>query len=247
MVSKLSPIAGPIYFGYNRSMIDTPFVSSVAAMIGDPTRALMLCALKEDSNLSSTELAYTAGVAPSTASDHLAKLLKAGLVSCSASGRHRYYRLARAEVADALESLEALSVAIAPPDRLKPPIDPSFRFARTCYDHLAGSLGVGITWAMVEQKYLRVADSGFSPTERGEKWLTALGIDFAGLQAKPRQLTRNCRDWSESRVHLGGPLGAAMFSCFSGYKWIRRNKKSRVVRLTSLGREEIRRRFGINT
>ena len=122
-------------------MFDTPFVSSVAALIGDPTRALILSALKDDSNLSATELAYISGVAPSTASDHLAKLRKAGLVTYKSNGRHRHYRLACAEVADALESLEALSVSIAPPNRLKPPIDSSFRFARICYNHMAGSLG----------------------------------------------------------------------------------------------------------
>ena len=228
-------------------MVDTPFISSVAALIGDPTRALMLCALKEDAHLSATELAYTAGVAPSTASEHLAKLFNAGLVTYSALGRHRYYSLARAEVADALESLEALSIAIAPANRLRPPIDPSFRFARTCYDHLAGSLGVGITWSMVEQKYLRVTDLGFTPTERGEKWLMELGVDLPAARSKPRQLARKCRDWSEPRPHLGGSLGAALFDRFDKLKWVRRGKKSRVVRLTNLGSEEIGRRFGINT
>ena len=142
-------------------MIDTPFVSSVAALIGDPTRALMLCALKDDSNLSATELAFIAGVAPSTASEHLTKLVNAGLITGTSKGRHRHFRLARAEVADALESLEALCVATAPADRLKPPIDPSFRFARTCYDHLAGTLGVAITWAMVQRNYLEATDLGF--------------------------------------------------------------------------------------
>lgn len=224
-------------------MIDTPFVSSVADLIGDPTRALMLCALKEEPNLSATELAYTAGVAPSTASDHLAKLLRAGLVTYSSSGRHRHYRLTRGEVADALESLEALCVSIAPPQRLKPPIDPSFRFARTCYDHLAGSLGVGVTWSMVEKNYLRVTDSGFIPTAKGEKWFSGLGIDLTVVKTRPRQLARKCGDWSESRAHLGGSLGAALYNRFDELKWLRRSKNTRVVRVTTIGRKEIQRRF----
>ncbi len=128
-------------------MVDLPYIAYVAALIGDPTRASMLSALKDESMLSASELAYIAAVAPNTASGHLAKLVHARLVTFKAEGRHRYYQLSQAEVADALEALEVLSVATAPANRLQRPQNHSTRFARSCYDHLAGSLGVEIAWA----------------------------------------------------------------------------------------------------
>ena len=123
-------------------MIDVPYIAEVASLIGDPARANMLSALKDAPVLSATELAHVAGVAPNTASGHLAKLTQARMVTVTRQGRHRYYRLACDEVADALEALEALAVSAAPRQRRPGPRDDSIRFARTCYDHLAGRVGV---------------------------------------------------------------------------------------------------------
>ena len=135
--------------------------------MGDPARANMLCALKNEGDLTATELAHVAGVAPSTASEHLAKLTRALMIAVRRQGRHRYYRLARVEVAGALESLEALAVTAAPRHRPRAPRDDSIRFARSCYDHLAGRLGVELYRSLVRLGYLKVTDGGCVLRKKG--------------------------------------------------------------------------------
>lgn len=223
----------------------SPFVASVATLIGDPTRAVMLCALKDKPALSATELAHAAGVAPNTASGHLAKLARAGLVSFQAVGRHRYYELARVEVADALEALEALGVAVAPAGRTEPPRLQSIRFARSCYDHLAGVLGVALTKALIDRGCLHPAKGELELTAVGESELSALGLDIVELKSRRRRLTKACRDWSEGRPHLGGSLGAAVFSRCCKLGWLRTGEGTRAVTLTRRGRRELGQRFGI--
>ncbi len=138
-----------------------PFIAEVASLIGDPARANMLAVLKDEVALTATELAHVAGVTPQTASAHLSKLTEARLVAVEREGRHRYYRLTGAEVAQALEALEVLAVAGPPRYRPPGPRDDALRFARSCYDHLAGRLGVAVTWALVDSGYLRVRDKNF--------------------------------------------------------------------------------------
>ena len=128
-------------------MADIPYIAGAAALIGDPSRANMLSALKDDGVLSATELAHVADVAPNTASGHLVRLTEAGMVTVECKGRHRYYSLACHEVAEALEALEALSANIAPRHRPRSHNDDSIRYARSCYDHLAGKLGVRLAEA----------------------------------------------------------------------------------------------------
>lgn len=226
-------------------MADIPYIAEVAALIGDPARADMLLALKNAGVISATELAHVAGVAPNTASGHLAKLTQARLIAVERQGRHRYYRLASAQVAEALEALETLAVSAAP--RTPPPQvrDGAVRFARSCYDHLAGHLGVKLTWALVNQGALAASEDGFALTKSGEALFTDLGIDFAALRARRRPLLRSCLDWSERRPHLGGALGASLLARLSALGWIRRKSGTRVVSVTSRGRQAFRDRFQI--
>ncbi|HEX9770332.1 MAG TPA: winged helix-turn-helix domain-containing protein [Kiloniellales bacterium] len=227
-------------------MFDGPYIAEAAALIGDPARANMLLALKDEGALTASELAHIAGVTPQTASGHLAKLTQAGLAAVERQGRHRYYRLAEARVADALEALMGLAVATAPRRRRPGPRDEAVRFARSCYDHLAGRLGVALTWSLVEQGSLDVRDDGFLLTGEGEKRLSAFGLEPSRLRPGRRPLTRRCLDWSERRPHLGGALGAALMTRALTLGWIARRKGSRAVALTTAGRTGFKDVFGVD-
>lgn len=226
-------------------MRDLPYIAEVAALMGDPARANMLTALKDDGVLSATELTHVAGVAPSTASEHLAKLTAAELVVCEPQGRHRYYRLGRDEVADALEALEALAVRTTPSTYPKHPRGQAIRMARTCYDHLAGTLGVNLTWSMVDLGYLRPDNDGFQITKTGAVVLSDLGINLDSLRAKRRKFTRRCTDWSEPRPHLGGALGASLFSRLCELGWLKQERQSRIIQVTTLGKATLKDRFDL--
>lgn len=226
-------------------MIDIPYIAEVASLIGDPARANMLSALKDAPVLSATELAHVAGVAPNTASGHLAKLTQARMVTVTRQGRHRYYRLACDEVADALEALEALAVSAAPRQRPPGPRDDSIRFARTCYDHLAGRAGVKLAGSLLRLGYLTPTDDGFALGARGEAGFGEFGIEVHALRKNRRRLIRRCLDWSERRPHLGGALGASMLTRLCALGWLRRRKDTRAVVVTSLGRQAFRDRFAI--
>lgn len=226
-------------------MADIPYIAEVAALIGDAARADMLLSLKDDGVLSASELAHVAGVAPNTASGHLAKLTQARLIAVERQGRHRYYRLASPEVAEALEALEVLAVKAA--SRARPPQgrEDAIRFARSCYDHLAGELGVKLTWALVDQGHLVAEDDNLAFGFGGEAVFADLGIDLAALRAKRRPLVRSCLDWSERRPHLGGALGADLLARLVTLGWIERQAGTRAVRVTGRGRQAFRDRFRI--
>src|SRR5262245_26933063 len=175
-----------------------PDLARVAAAIGEPARAAMLSALMGGEPLTAGELARRANVAPATASAHLTRLLESGLLARRAAGRERYYSLAGRDVAAALEALARVS----PRTPQANGADGAFRFARTCYDHLAGKLGVLLTDTLLEQGIVRGA--GLELTAHGEEWLVAFGVDVGALSQARRTLTRPCLDWSERRHHLAG-------------------------------------------
>lgn len=203
--------------------------------MGDPARANMLHALMDGRALTAKELAYLAGVAPQTASGHLAKLLEGGLVAVAAQGRHRYFRLAGAEVATALEGLMVLARS-EPSRRLPSRVGAELSAARTCYDHFAGRLGTGIHDALVAGGHLSVADGGYGLTGSGEAVFEALGIATKRTGKARRAALRPCLDWSERRPHLAGALAAALACrCFEA-GWVLRQKDSRAVTLTAEGR-----------
>lgn len=224
-----------------------PDLARVASALGDPARAAIVDALFGGVSLPQAQLAAIAGVAPSTASEHLGRLLDAGIVQRVASGRHRYYRLANAEVADVLERLSAIAPAAAPlrtlrgNDRLR-----MQRFARTCYDHLAGTLGVAVSASLVVRGTLAADDGVFVPTAHTDAHLQALGIDCAPLRAKPRPFVRTCLDWSERRPHLAGVLGSALVDAFLARGWLRRAEDHRGVHVTPDGEAAFARELGLD-
>ncbi|MBI5953366.1 MAG: winged helix-turn-helix transcriptional regulator [Chloroflexi bacterium] len=226
-------------------MNNDPDISAVASLIADPARAAILSILMDDISLPAGELAWFAKITPQTASFHLAKLIKCNLVSVKKSGRHRYYRLSNKNVAQAIESL----AFIAPPSRVSSLRDSIERkavhHARTCYDHLAGELGVAVTQALTDKNVIQYHDESYEVTEMGEAWLASLKIDCHQLRKERRLFARACPDWSERRPHIAGALGAAILQRFLELKWIIRISDSRAIRVTESGRKNFKEQFGI--
>jgi len=238
-------------------------IAPIGALIGDPTRARVLMALVDGRALPASRLAAEAGVAPSTVSEHLARLLAAGLVTMRAEGRSRFYRLASPAVADALEAVARIS-----PDR---PIRSlrqgsyarALREARTCYNHLAGRLGTGLLAGFISDGLLTGGDGQHHPeravqdrlsapgrdlsyrlTPHGEEVLGEIGVDVDAVLAR-RPAVRYCLDWSEQRHHLAGPLGTALADRLFALGWVSRSQRRRVVRVTEAGRENLAALLGL--
>jgi DNA-binding transcriptional ArsR family regulator len=211
-------------------------VAAVGRLLAAPARAAMLDALFDGDGWSVGELAHAARVAPSTASEHLELLRAGGLVVVARDGRRRRYRLAGPEVAHALECLGAL----APPLRAHGLTDASrndaLRLGRTCYDHLAGRLGVAITDGLVERGYVLAARESFAPTPAGIQAFAAVRIDVEGLRGARRPVARSCLDWSERKPHLAGALGAALLARLESVRGLERLSGGRAVRLRPRGR-----------
>ena len=222
-------------------------VSGIAAAIGEPARARMLYCLIDGRARTSTELAVVAGVSPSTASVHLQRLTAERLVKVAAQGKHRYYRLGNTCVADALE---ALSVLAGHPTNLFVPNTPHrLRFARTCYDHIAGTLGVSLHDRFTALGWLapgsHPSHNACELTLKGTRAFADLGVEVQAARALRRRFAYACVDWSERRPHLGGALGAAVLQLALKKKWVSPDLDSRALRLTSHGRRELLSRFGL--
>jgi DNA-binding transcriptional ArsR family regulator len=233
-------------------------VSRVAAAIGEPARARMLYSLLDGHARTSTELAMVAEVSPSTASVHLDRLKTENLVKVMAQGKHRYYSLEGPKVARVLEGLSVLaaeSKALAldragrPRDKFQPNTPSRLLAARTCYDHMAGALAVSLHDRFQAMKWLSSRSTGngitYDVTREGATAFRVLGIDMEKTRSQRRQFARACLDWSERRPHLGGALGAALLSAAFRRKWVTQDLDSRALSLTTLGRREMRSRFGI--
>jgi DNA-binding transcriptional ArsR family regulator len=221
--------------------------SAIAAAIGEPARARMLYCLIDGRARTSTELAVVAEVTPSTASAHLRRLRTERLVNVFAQGKHRYYSLERPEVAAALEALSVLAGRTGPPLVVRTP--PRLRAARTCYDHIAGTLGVALHDRFVALRWLARAAAGdpaYDVTVAGLTGFAALGMDVETSRQQRRRLAFACLDWSERRPHLGGALGAALLHLALKRRWVIRDLDSRVLTLTSTGRRDLRARVGLD-
>ena len=219
-------------------------VSAVAAAIAEPARTRMLYCLMDGHARTSTELAVVAGVSPSTASVHLARLVEQGLVQVLAQGKHRYHRLQGPAVAAALEALSLL--AGTPRGRFVPNTPNRLRSARTCYDHMAGTVAVALHDRFVELGWLLADgadDGGYELAAAGIAALEALGIDVQAARQLRRRFACACMDWSERRPHLGGALGAALLSAALKRRWVVQDADSRALRVTPLGEREMRARF----
>ena len=216
-------------------MPNAPQIAEVAALVGDPARTNILVALLGGRALTATELAYAAGVSPQTTSGHLGKLFAARLVMLMKQGRHRYYRLAGPHVAHMLESI--MHVAIDGPPRYQPrsKTDDQMRRARTCYDHIAGALGVDLADSMMAHDFVVLGDEAGEVTPTGMEFLTGLGVDLAAARAKRRVFCRPCLDWTERRPHIGGAVGAALAKRCLELKWIEQVRDSRALAITPAG------------
>ena len=214
-------------------------VARIASAIGEPARARMLYCLVDGRARTSTELAMVADVSPSTASVHLNRLKAERLVKLVVQGKHRYYSLDGPNVAHVLESLSVL--AGGSPDHFVPNTPSRLRAARTCYDHIAGTLGVSLHDRFRALEWL--SDS-YGLTPRGEKAFLTLGIDLEAVRMLRRRFAYACLDWSERRPHLAGALGAALLDTFLKRRWVQQEMDGRALAVTNLGRREMQSRFG---
>ncbi len=238
-------------------------IASIGALVADPGRAKILLALGDGRALPASVLADEAGVAASTASAHLGKLVTGGLLRVERHGRHRYFRIAGPQVGELIEALARVSPP-APVRSLKQGSKAqAVRFARTCYDHLAGMLGTHLMEAMLDNELLTGGDGVFDPdsaredrlaspgfdldyrlTPSGVRELKAFGIDFDSLPTR-RPLIRYCVDWSEQRHHLAGSLGAALTTRMIDLGWVRKADRSRAVHVSDEGFDGLREQFGL--
>lgn len=234
--------------GHNPDMtIGSGGMAAIAALIGDTARARMLDALAHGRALAAGELAFTASISPQTASVHLARLVDGGLLTVVQQGRHRYYRLASSRVGELIEQIMLVATIDGPP-RYQPrgKCDDAFALARSCYDHLAGRLGVAIVDAMIRGHYLVLDDDAGTVTSKGTLFLSQFGIDLASPSRRgQRVFCRPCLDRTERRPHLAGSLGCRIACrCFE-LGWIERVPDTRAVKITEVGRRGLRETFGI--
>lgn len=227
-------------------MTSTALFAEISALAGDPARASMLHALMDGRALTAGELSRVAGVTPQTTSGHLARLATAGLVSVEQQGRHRYHRLATPSIARMLESIMRVAADLAPVRRRLSvgPRDASLRLARTCYDHLAGTLGVALADALAEQGHVELGPDAGIVTDGGIAFLRQLGVAIDRPSKSRRIACRPCLDWSERRAHLAGSIGAALCARSFEAGWVRRLDGTRAVAITPKGRHVFAERFG---
>ncbi len=244
---------------YRVLMLGDVDIASVASLLADPARARILMALGDGRALPASVLASEAGVAPSTASAHLSKLLDGNLLMVEQHGRHRYYRIASEAVAELIEALAALAPTAEIRSLKEGTASRQLRHARTCYDHLAGRVGVTLMSALLSEGILEGGDGLFfdgdklsSPghavdyrlTPTGHERLERFGIDFTAMPRR-RPMVRYCVDWSEQRHHLSGGLGAAILTRMQYLDWVRRAPHSRAVQVTDAGYAGLAEVFGV--
>jgi DNA-binding transcriptional ArsR family regulator len=222
-----------------------PDLATIATLIGEPARAAMLAALLGGESLPAGELANRARVSPQTASAHLGRLVAGGLLQVTSTGRHRYYQLRSPEVGAALEAL----ASIAPQARVRSLRESeaarALRFARTCYDHLAGAVGVAVTHGLVDRGLLTAEADAYHITAAGARWFAQWGIDLDQLRQARRGFAKPCLDWSERHYHLAGAVGAALAQAMLEREWLVRIEGSRAIRLTDQGRAGLRQELHI--
>ncbi len=227
-------------------MIEDIRLAEVAALVGDPARANILVALMSGQALTAGELVHATGVSPQTTSGHLGKLTDGRLITCVKQGRHRYYRIATPHVAEMLESVMAVAADAPPRYRPSSKLDEAMRVARTCYDHFAGSLGVGITDALCGLGHVALSDDGGELSESGVAFFEKFGIDLAAARSRRRIFCRPCLDWTERRPHLGGTVGAILAKRCFDLEWLQRIRDSRALIITPAGARGLREAFGLS-
>jgi DNA-binding transcriptional ArsR family regulator len=216
-------------------------IAAVGALLAEPARAKVLLALADGRSLAASVLAAEAGVAASTASHHLARLVDAGLITAVTSGRHRYFALAGPQVGELIEAVARLAPAHPITSLRQGTRAHAVRYARRCYDHLAGRLGVAVTEALQENDLVVAGDdAGYTVTEHGASTLAELGID-----AGAGDVARRCLDWTEQRPHVAGALGRALMTRLLELAWLSRDPRTRAMHLTDAGRLNLPARLGV--
>jgi DNA-binding transcriptional ArsR family regulator len=225
-----------------------PNFSRLACLLADASRARMLCALMDNSRLTASQLAITAGLSPQSTSNHLAKLIHCRVVAFDKIGRNRYYRLHNSLIAQAIESMMVATYADSNfQERLKPSGFKKMCYARTCYDHIAGHVSVAIYEHLCQQKVLEAAEGNLAIGTTGDTWFgTHLGIDVNALRHSRRALVIPCMDWSEQSYHLSGELGAHLFSALLKKRFIIKTNEARILTLTPAGKAFLQRSLGIH-
>lgn len=227
-------------------MNSNPNLAEVASLIGNPSRAAMLVSLLGGKALPAGDLARAARISPQTASTHLAKMINAGLLIQESYGRHKYFRLANSEVGHALEALQTIS----PPKPIRSLRESNqlhaLQFARTCYDHLAGKIGVALTDRLVEMNFIEKSGKEFILNAKGKTKLHEFGVTVEKSPKSRRCFARQCLDWSERRYHLAGSLGASLTRRLFELKWIENLPDGRAVRVTDEGIKGLYDEFGLH-
>lgn len=217
----------------------------ITSLIGERSRTMMLWNLLDGRAYTATELAVCADISPQAASNHLSKLVKASLLIVDSQGRHKYYRFANDKVAQVIETIASL----LPIDNYNQEKETTqlngIRYARTCYDHLAGKAGVAITNGLLEKKILVPQKNNYTVSVSGVKWFGEIGININAVHQLKRKFAYPCLDWSERKHHLGGALGAVFLDTLTTKGWIRKIKQSREIIITGPGKSELNKRLGI--
>jgi DNA-binding transcriptional ArsR family regulator len=228
-------------------MVAAANVVEVAALVGDTARATMLAALMSGQAMTGTELAFVARISRPTASEHLGRLCEARLVTALRQGRFCYYRIASPLVARMLESIIAVA-ALEVPARYQPRSikDDRLRFARTCYDHLAGQVAVALADALVAQGRIVLGEDGGEVTDGGREFLAAFGVDLSSRARSKRIFCKPCLDWSERRFHVAGLVGTEICRRSLELGWVVRQRDTRALRVTPLGQRGFAETFGLD-
>lgn len=217
----------------------------IASLIGDKSRAIMLWHLLDGRAYTATELSLCADISPQSASNHLLKLVSASLLTVEKQGRHRYYRYSHPDVARAIESMAVL-LPLHSEQKRKERTDPSgITYIRTCYDHIAGKIGVEIATSLIRNKIIEEIDQCYEITPYGKEWFASIGITIDQLKLQKRSFAYPCLDWSERKHHLAGALGAALLETLLQNDWVRRIKNSRELVITTKGKTELKDRLNL--
>ncbi|TYP99432.1 ArsR family transcriptional regulator [Tenacibaculum adriaticum] len=214
--------------------------SQIASIIGDKARSVILWNLLDGRAYTATELATSANISLQSTSNHLSKMIKANILSVEKQGRHRYYNYASAEVAQVIESMASLVPLSEAYTKIKKPKANDFTYARTCYDHIAGCVGVKITNSLIDHKILEISEKKYIVTDYGKEWFQKIDIDTNLIKLQKRSFAHQCLDWSERKHHLAGALGASLLEIMIKKDWIRKKKNSRELIITSIGKTALK-------
>ncbi|WP_428231241.1 ArsR/SmtB family transcription factor [Flavobacterium sp.] len=216
-----------------------------AGLIGDATRAAIMWTLLDGRAFTATELSVAVNTSPQNMSMHLAKLLEANLLCVEKQGRHKYYKFSNKEVAYVVEAMANLIPKPEISSKKKTENYPPVKYCRTCYDHLAGKIGVALADSLLEQNIIIAKDNIFEISPEGEKWFSDFGINLEEVQKQKRIFLKPCLDWSERRYHIAGSVGTLLLNKMLEQDWIRRTKDSRAIVITGKGEKEIFKNFKI--